>query len=99
MIRDTRHALRLLVRNPSVAILSIVALAIGIGLTTTMFSIVYGAMLRGLPFDHGERITYFWLSHPGEARARRPISIHQFSDWHAQQHSFDGLAGYYTGTV
>jgi hypothetical protein len=46
---DIRHAARLLHKTPAVSIVAILALSVGIGLTTAMFSIVYGAMLRGLP--------------------------------------------------
>src|SRR3954465_15477220 len=95
MLRDLRHAVRFLLRRPSLAVISVLALGIGIGLTLTMFSIVYGAMFRGLPFEHAERITYMWLRdvHGGWHRG---VGIHQFTDWRAQQRSSEELAAYVT---
>jgi len=54
---DLRYALRMLTKHPAVSGLAVGALGLGIGLTAVMFSIVYGALLRGLPFENGERIT------------------------------------------
>ncbi len=47
---------------------SVVTLALGIGLTTTMFSIVYGALMRGLPFEHGERVVSIRRANPPATR-------------------------------
>ena len=45
-----RYGVRMLVKRPGLSVSAVVALALGIGLTTTMFSIVYVAVLKGLPF-------------------------------------------------
>ena len=47
--QDLRYAVRMIAKHPGASALAVVALALGIGLTTTMFSIVQGAVLRGLP--------------------------------------------------
>ena len=49
-------SVRLLLKRPGITSLAVIALGLGIGLTTTMFSIVNGVMLRGLPFDEPDRI-------------------------------------------
>jgi hypothetical protein len=54
--RDLRYGVRMLARRPGASAIAVVALALGIGLTTVMFSIVEGVLLRGLPFDGGDRI-------------------------------------------
>ncbi len=51
LIRDIRFAFRSLVRKPGLAITAVTALGLGIGLTTAMFSIVNGVVLRGLPVE------------------------------------------------
>ena len=56
LISDIRLGLRTLRKSPALAAVSILALTFGIGLTTMMFSIVYGALLRGLPFEGGDRV-------------------------------------------
>jgi hypothetical protein len=69
----------MLIRNPGHTAAAVLALALGIGLSTAMFSIVYGILLRGLPFEQSERIvhvgsasastsTTFWST----GSARRP---------------------------
>src|SRR5580765_3178864 len=87
---DVRHSLRSLAARPGTSALAIFALALGIGLTTTMFSIVQGAFLRGLPFDESDR-----LMSVGTRQASSPnpqeTTLHDFTDWRARQHTFEEL--------
>ena len=55
---DLRYGVRMIAKRPGTSAIAIVALALGIGLTTTMFSIVQGVILRGLPFAESERIAF-----------------------------------------
>ena len=55
-MHDLRLAVRMLGRQPLTSALAVVALALGIGLTTVMFSILNGAVLRGLPFAESDRL-------------------------------------------
>ncbi|MCL4814244.1 MAG: ABC transporter permease [Vicinamibacteraceae bacterium] len=90
---DLRHGLRLVLRRPVASMLAIVALALGIGLTTTMFSIVNGAVLRGLPFERADRILHLARLNPAEFGADDfDVSIHDYEDWKARQRSFEELA-------
>ena len=56
ILSDIRHSLRSLAKLPGLAIVALIALTIGIGATTAMFSIVYGALMKGLPYPSGDRI-------------------------------------------
>ena len=56
LLRDVRYGIRSLAKAPGLAFVATLALTLGIGLTTVMFSIIYGAMMKGLPFDEGDRI-------------------------------------------
>ena len=56
--RDLRQATRIFSRSPGFAAISVIALALGVGLTTTMFSIVNGALFKGLPFPDSKRIVH-----------------------------------------
>ncbi|MGH9176532.1 MAG: ABC transporter permease, partial [Vicinamibacterales bacterium] len=98
---DLRLAFRMMVKQPGMSLLAIVALALGIGLTTTMFSIVNGAFLRGLPFEESDRI--YVLSRLDMAESDRTRdeagSLHDYVDWRARQQSFEDLAAFYQGTA
>ncbi|HEX9699588.1 MAG TPA: ABC transporter permease [Acidobacteriota bacterium] len=96
--RDIRHGVRMLIKSPGVSAIAVVALALGIGVTATMFSIVYGALLRGLPFEKAGS-TYAIRRIDIESGDGVGIPIHDYLDWRARQSSFETLAGFYTGTV
>jgi predicted permease len=98
-VQDLRFAARMLVKNPWVSAVAIGALGLGIGVTATMFSIVYGAMMRGLPFEDGDRIVALALNNPSRDIERRPLPVHDYLDLRDQQTSLESLAGYYEGTV
>ncbi|HSH76232.1 MAG TPA: ABC transporter permease [Longimicrobiales bacterium] len=96
---EIRYAARMLLKRPVVSGIAVVTLGLGIGLTAVMFSIVYGAMLRGLPFENGGRILV--VSRVDSEGDQDPMGVppHDYLDWAEQQSSFDELAGYYEGTV
>jgi putative ABC transport system permease protein len=97
--KDVRHGARLLTKYPASSAVSVLALTLGIGLTTTMFSIVYGALYRGLPFEQSEQIVYVARTNLPDDEDDTWVPVHDLVDWRAQQRSFEGLAGFYTGTV
>jgi len=92
-MREVRIAVRSLLRQPGMAALAIVALALGIGLTTTMFSIVNGAVLRGLPFPESDRVVHmapFNIAEQDDEDAR----VHTFAELRDRQQSFEQLAAF-----
>ncbi|MGI9627086.1 MAG: ABC transporter permease [Longimicrobiales bacterium] len=97
--RDLQYAGRTLVKQPGLAVISITALAMGIGFTSIMFSIVHAALLRGLPFDGGERIMHVERTNPTRDIESMGVSIHDYLDWREQQSSYEHLSAYYEGTV
>src|SRR5882672_8686295 len=98
-LSDLKYGVRMISKHPGLAAISILALAFGLGLTTTMWSIVYGALMRPLPFDHGTEIVSVVRANPRRNMTRAPIEIHDFDEIVAAQRSFEGLSGLYTGTV
>ena len=56
LFSDIRYGFRMLVKRPGLSATAIIALALGIGLTTTMFGIVYGVVIRGLPYEESEKL-------------------------------------------
>ena len=92
--RDLRHGARSLLKSPGLTAIAVLALTLGVGLTTTMFSIVYGALMRGLPFEGGERIVHISRTNPSRDQRRMSVTPHDFADYRDQQKSFEGLAAY-----
>jgi putative ABC transport system permease protein len=95
MIQDLRHAIRMLVKNPTFTALAVLTLAIGIGANAAIFSIVNGVLLRALPYPEPDRIARLW-EHT-EASPRVSVSWPNFLDWREQSRSFEALAAYAGG--
>ncbi len=92
LLRDLRFGARALGKKPGSSALSIIAFALGIGLTTTMFSLVYGVFLRGLGVPEADRLLLVFENNPSENREQMLVSQHDFFDWRETQESFEGLA-------
>ena len=65
LFRDLRHAARGLLRSPSFTIVSVATLAIGIGATTAVFSVVDGVLLKPLPYPEPDELVAVWHDAPG----------------------------------
>ncbi len=99
VLSDIRYGFRMLVKRPGLSATAIIALALGIGLTTTMFGIVYGVVIRGLPYEESENLIALFRNRPAQDVQFMAVSIHDFGDWREQQTSFEDIAGYYAETV
>ncbi len=98
-LNDVRFGARMLLKRPGLSVIAVIALALGIGLTTSMFSIVYAWMLRGLPYDDPGALVAISRTRPTQNVQFMPVTIHDFEDWRDQQTSFEHLAAYVAGTV
>ena len=90
MLDDLRFALRQLVKNPSVTIVAIFALALGIGANTAIFSVVNAVLLRPLPYPDADKLIV--LRERSNAFERGSVGYMNWLDWHAAQKSFTELA-------
>src|SRR4051812_22306241 len=89
LMLDFRFALRQLLKTPVVTIVAILALALGIGVNTAIFSLVYGVLLRPLPFPNQEQLVY--LSEWSEQVPGMSVSYPNYVDFRARQQSFSAL--------
>ena len=97
--RDIRFGSRSLRKHLGLSIVSIFALTLGIGLTTTMFSIVYSAVMRGLPYKDADRIVLVFEQNLARHWPRMDVSVHDYADLRGQQRSFSEVGAFYGGTV
>jgi putative ABC transport system permease protein len=99
LLKDVRFGARMLAKNPASSAISVLALALGIGLTAMMFSIIHGAILRGLPFDGADRLVHLSRSNRWRASTGWASPSTTSRTTARSSRSFTDMAGYYTGTV
>jgi putative ABC transport system permease protein len=90
--KDIRFGLRTLARNPGTTLAALVALALGIGANTAIFSVVSGVLLEPLPYPKPNELMLVWEKNPSIGFPRFSVSPHNFEDWREQGRSFAGLA-------
>ena len=93
MIHDLRVAIRSLIQRPGFAVSVILTLALGIGASTMMFSLVDSALFRPLPFEKSDRLAMLW-GVAGPQRAIRGGSFPEVRDWRAMNRTFADIALY-----
>ena len=86
--RDVRYGLRLLWKSAGFTSVSVLALALGIGATTAIFSLLYSVLLAPLPYVDGDRIVMVWSHQKGERNGTSPSD---YLDWQKQAKSFVSL--------
>ena len=94
LFTDVRSGVRMLFKYPTLSLVSILTLGLGIGLSTTVFSVVNGALFKGLPFPDGERIVSLVGTNPSQNQPWQPISVQDFGVWRERQTSFEKLGAY-----
>ena len=87
-----RPAIRSLLRRPAYTFAAIVTVALGIGANTAVFSVIYGVLIKRLPFHDPDRLVQVWETHP--AFRQLQATVPDFRDWRALAHSFDQMAAH-----
>src|SRR5215472_155172 len=91
LLLDMRFALRSVLHSRFVSGLAVVAFALGLGVTTTVFSIFNGVLLEPLPFPHPEELVVVYGTQP--ACATCPASFPKYYDWKTRNHVFSAMGG------
>jgi putative ABC transport system permease protein len=95
LLQDLRFGFRLLLKRPVVTVAAVVALALGIGATTAMFSLADAFLLKPVPFLDSNRLTILVQSAPNQDNLFwSGVSPANFLDWQQQSSSFDGMAAF-----
>jgi putative ABC transport system permease protein len=94
IIKDTRYALRQLFTHRAFALIAILALALGIGANTAIFSVVNAVLLRPLPYPAPEQLVWIWGTNPLNDIPKENASYPDYADWRAQSQSFQFMGGF-----
>src|SRR5258705_2730199 len=93
------QAWRALLRRPTFTLTTILTLAAGIAITTTMFSIVNGVLLRPLPYPDGGQLVSVYEASPGHRERARLIAPVRLEDWNRLNRTFAAISGSYAENV
>ncbi len=91
-VKDCRFGIRMMLKHPGLSLMAIGTFGLGIGLTTTVFRMVNGALWKGLPVEQADRIVAVERTDLSRNSAPINITVHDYADWREQQTVFDGIA-------
>jgi putative ABC transport system permease protein len=99
LLGDIRYGVRALAQRPGFTAVALLALALGIGANSAIFSVVNAVLLRPLPYKDPDRIVMLWQRFEGASAGRSQVSPPEFVDYQSQSESFEQLAAYLTADV
>jgi putative ABC transport system permease protein len=93
---DVQHALRLAQKTPMVTLLTILALALGIGANSAIFAVIDGVLLKPLPYAAADRLVNVWSDATRQGRPRNTMSPANFKDFQKSNQTLEGLEAYFS---
>jgi predicted permease len=96
LFQDLRYAVRTMLKRPGFTLTAVMTLALGIGGSTAIFTVVDAAILRGLPYKSPDRLYHLWETTPQQQFGQREFSYPDFQDYQQNQ-VCEGLAAYTGG--
>src|SRR5215210_7364640 len=95
LLADIRFGARMLLKSPVVTIVAIVALTLGIGANTAIFSVVNAVLLRTFPYADPEKLVLVWEKRQGGRTDQNVINLGNFSDWKDQNQVFTDMTVFF----
>ena len=94
-IHDLRYGVRMLRRNPGFTLVALLALALGIGANTALFSVVYGVLLKPLPYAQGKELVVLHQEFPKANVMNVGFSVKELNDYREQAKSLAQIEEYH----
>jgi len=98
LLADIRFGVRMLFKSPMMTLIALLALTLGIGANTAIFSVVNAVLLRTFPYSDPERIVLVWEKRQGGRTDQNVINLGNFSDWKEQNQVFTDMAVFFDRT-
>jgi putative ABC transport system permease protein len=92
--QDIRYAIKGLLAKPGFSLTAILALTLGIGANTAIFSVVHAVLLRALPYENPDQLVWIWENNSASNIKEEPVSYPDFADHRSQSQSFQDLAAF-----
>src|SRR4029078_11220909 len=99
LIKDLRYGVRSFLKRPGFLVIAISTLALGIGATRGLFTVVNWVLWRPLQFPEPERIVLFEGINPRQGITESNMSVQDIPDWEKQSQSFEQIAAFVSGGV
>jgi putative ABC transport system permease protein len=90
--RECSQATGIIVRHPRFFLITVLVLSLGIGMSTALFSVMYGVLLKPLPVQEQDRVVVAWKGDPKDVAHIGELSYPEFQDWQRQSKAFAMMA-------
>ena len=98
LLNDIRFGVRMLLKSPMMTFIALLALTLGIGANTAIFSVVNAVLLRSFPYQDSERLVLVWEKREGRTD-QNVINLGNFYDWKDQNQVFSDMAAFFDRTL
>jgi len=95
LLQDLKFGLRSLLKNPGFTLVAVVALALGIGANSAIFSVVNAVLLRPLPFPGADRVMSVWQNNRVRGWHQDVVTPADYIDWRKEARAFETMAAYF----
>ena len=99
LLADLRYAVRVLARRPALTLIAVATIALGIGASTAIFSVVDAVLLRALPYRDADRLVMVWEAQLERGRMENVINLGNYGDWKAQSRTLSDFAAFFDTTA
>ena len=94
LLKDMKFGARMMLKNRGFTLIAILTLAVGIGASTAIFSVVEAVLLRGLPYRDADRLVTLWENNRKRGRPHNVVNPGNLLDWRDQAGSFEDVAAF-----